>query len=242
MDKSKEISFNHASIFSGDSSVLHDKDWRKDYKVGKYYLLGAGFDVAIDDTYLLEMRDIQIPLDSQDNFKFKKDAIESARRLVGNFGKNLEKYTDLVKKGIVQECLYFEPGFLQDGSSGEKDTIGHQKLGKTVYEARKIKIDLEHLSSKGIKIGKVPEIRYRHTFQAIRDLDFVEKDRKDFYRISGATFSDMLNNFLVMYDTVVADVNFVKGEEIRKWREAKKEGKTLSQKERRVPIGELVWE
>jgi|SaaInlV_150m_DNA_3_1039698.scaffolds.fasta_scaffold10907_2 hypothetical protein len=241
MDKSKEINYDHVSIFSGERHLSHKKNWREEYGKGRVDFGFRGLDLVIDDKYVLEMRDINIPLSARGNIQSKEDIIESAKRLIGDFGDNLEKYEKLADKNIVQDDLYFTPDFFYDYSQGEGNGIGYQKLGKTVLEARAIEFDSEYFSSKDIEIGKKPEIEYKPTFQAIRDLDFIKKITKDVYGITGETFADRLNNFLVMYDSVAAHTKFIKDEELRLWLEAKKKGKKPRQ-QKQVFVGKLVWE
>ncbi len=173
-----------------------------------------GIYIAIQDKCIANVYGIQTPFSLRGKLSSDDAIFDSALRLVGDFGNNLERLTLLSEEGkICQDNLYFDKRGFPDYSNEKHFDF------KKVTEWVKLAQDYTHAENKDLPddmekpereiFGLVP------TFQSLRDLKNLGGKRMDTrgYFIVGETFAQSVQNFFDMYDATLNHVGWLKKRE-----------------------------
>ena len=204
------ILFDSANLYlNPDDMVAFGSTWRDDFREERFVPESGSLDMIVEEDYFLEIRGIKIPTYGMEDLSCKEGVVNSARRLIGDLDPALERYVNLLEKDVVQDDLYFTPNGLCDYSKSNSFDLQGKSVGEWVSSARNLSECPRIYLPNEIKLPENSSIEFVPTFQALREIhDLNGKNSSDRFFIKGSTFSESIQNFLKMYDTIVAHVNW----------------------------------
>ncbi len=203
-----DICYDCAHIFLNPHKYFFEEGWKKEFEKGKLNTKQGFLELKVQEDYVLQMCGITVPLFRRGNLLSKEAIIDSVKRLLGDFGDDLNRYKELAQKGIVQDDLYFTPNRFFDYSKGDQVT-------KEIQKAKDYSANPEEYFPKEIKLPEGLSIEFVPTLKAMREIDVSVKEEKHYCNFIGykTTFAEAVHNFLKMYDLVSAHREWERQEE-----------------------------
>ena len=232
----QNIFYDYAHLSLNPHEIYDEKGWKEKFLNGQFNKYNGLLHMFVGDC-VLEMHGIKIPPSRVKDLSSEKEIINSARRLLGNFENNLEKCIGLAQKGIIQSNLDFTPYGLYDYSKADK--LEGKRVTNWIRQAKDYSSDAKSYFPDDIKLPKGLAIEFVPTFQVLRGIDNLGMQNKEGgHIIEGTTFAKRIENFLIMYDAVVAHINWT--EQTRKEIIFNQRKNNENRRIRTIPVAELV--
>lgn len=224
----QNIIYSHAILYLNTEACLLEEELKTLSDTPKFNDSNKDISMSVNNL-VLEMNDIYIPLFARKDLSSNKKIFNSVKRLIGDFGKNLERCVELAKEGVIQNSFYFmgDKG-LCDYSYADK--LGSKKVSEWIVKAGEYSSDVRNYLPEDMKIPQGASIEFVSTFQKLRSLGSLIKKHegsRTWYTIPCKTFAEGVENLLKMYDTVEGHRGWIKKEESRinfEWRQRNYEG------------------